>query len=240
MLTLKERTAVISGAPEDVIREFIANGMNVCMVTHQTGRAQALIDSLTEEEKARFMVCQSDIGDENIFANIFERFGSVDVLIPNQGGAIRKDDGQMWDFTVDDLAKKMKLNVYPNWSLVRAARPYLEKSKAGRIVLMTSAGAVNGSEGESIGDTIARGALISMTYRLARELGPKGVTVNIIAKGPMDGPHAENDPVLLDKMPIKHFGSADEFRGLLCYLASEESGFVTGQIINFNGGIVIG
>ena len=240
MNTLKGRTAVISGAPEDVIREFIANGMNVCMITHMTSRADAFIETLSDEDKVRFMVSSNEIGDDNIFANIYERFGSVDVLIPNQGGSIRKDDGNMWDLTVEELMKKMKLIVYPNWSLVKAARPYLEKSKAGRIVLMTSAGAVNGYEDESIGDTIARAALISLTYRLARELGPKGVTVNVIAKGPVNGPHVNNDPALLDKMPVKHFGTDDEFRSLLCYLASEESGFITGQVINFNGGIVIG
>ncbi len=240
MNTLQGRTAVISGAPEDVIRELLHEGMNVCMVTHMASRAQVLIDSLSEEEKRRFMVSQNDLGDEAIFANVKERFGSVDVLIPNQGGPIRRDGEEVWSMSEESLERKLKLTLYPIWSLVRAARPYLEKSRAGRIILMTSAGAVNGYEGESLEDTVARGALVSLTYRLARELGPKGVTVNIIAKGPMEEPHASNDPKLLDTMPIKHFGSADEFRSLICYLAGEESGYMTGQVLNFNGGIVIG
>ena len=79
MNTLKGRTAVISGAPEDVIREFIANGMNVCMVTHMTSRADAFIETLSDEEKARFMVSSNEIGDDSFFANVYERFGSVEI-----------------------------------------------------------------------------------------------------------------------------------------------------------------
>lgn len=124
--------------------------------------------------------------------------------------------------------------------------PYLKESSSPRIILTTSGGALSGDSKECITDNIARGGVISMTYALSTLLAPYHITVNCIAMSGAINDHMVrtgidlDEETLLSQIPLSHLGTSEEYGALLSYLASEESGFTTGHIFNFTGGMYVG
>ncbi len=247
MLTLEGRTCVFAGATGMVgrgaVRALVQAGMNVVMVTHNPGDAEEIIESLAGEP-GRCIAVSNARDDEDVFRDVAEKFGCVDVIISNTGGF--NAPKRFEDITLEELTEKMYHQVNGAWSMVHKALPYLERSRAGRVLFMSSAGAQDGFDGENICDSVARGAIISLTYCLAREFASRGITVNCIAKSGIVNDHPPRKPEHFDcnsikgRIPLGRIGSSDEFGAAVAYLASEEAGFVTGQVINLSGGVHIG
>ena len=247
MFTLKGRTCVFAGATGMVgrgaVKAMAEAGMNVVMVTHNPDDAAAIIASL-EGCEGQCVAMSNASSDAEIFAEIEKRFGSLDVVISNTGGfdAVKPVD----EISDEELSKKMQHQVVGAFKMVQTALPYLRRSKAPRILLMASAGAQDGFTGENFCDSVARGAVISMTYCLAKELVSDGITVNCIAKSGIVNDHEPKRPgnfnvaSMADRIPVGRIGTNDEFGAAVAYLVSEEAGFVTGQVLNLSGGIHIG
>lgn len=247
MITLAGRTCVFAGATgmigRGAVRALTEAGMNVVMVTHNPDSAREVIAS-TEGLPGRCIAMTNDRDDGDIFKAVEELFGSVDVIISGIGGlnAPKKFE----DVSVEELLNKVNFQVNGPVRMIKAALPYLEKSKAPRILLMSSVGAQNGFAGENICDSVARGAIISLTYCLAREFASRGITVNCIARSGVINDHEPHRPEdfnvasIQDHIPLGRIGSSREFGAAVAYLASEEGGFVTGQVLNLSGGLQIG
>ncbi len=247
MFTLQGRTCVFAGATGMVgrgaVKAMVEAGMNVVMVTHNPEGAEEVIKSM-EGKPGRCIAMSNKQGDDVIFRAVEEMFGSVDVIISNTGGfnAPKKFE----EITEEEMTRKINFQVVAAMTMVREAIPYLERSKAPRVLLMASAGAQDGFQGENLCDSVARGAVISMTYCLARELADRGITVNCIAKSALVNDHPPHAPQhmdtesLKDSVPLGRIGTNDEFGAAVAYLASEEAGFVTGQVLNLSGGLHIG
>lgn len=248
MLTLKNRTAVISGATghigREAVRELTKAGMNVVMVTHNMTDAQSLIDEVANNDGS-CIALSNEHGDGAVFQEVFERFGSVDVVIPNQGEAdISKP---LEEITVEELDHKIHHQVGISFEMVKGALPYLRKSAAPRIILIGSAGAEKGIPEEGLLDCVARGGVISLTRFLAAVLAKDRITVNCIARSGLENDHpvsvekGELDNMdLIPGIPLQRNGTPKEFAAAVAYLASEEAGFVTGEILQLNGGMAIG
>lgn len=247
MLTLKGRTCVFAGATGMVgrgaVRALAEAGMNVVMVTHNPDSAKEIIASLNGCPGCCIAV-GNEKDDSQIFKETAETFGSVDVIISNTGGfnAPKKFE----DITAEEMSGKMEHQIIGAVTMIKKALPYLEMSTAPRILLMASAGAQDGFAGENICDSVARGAVISLTYCLAKEFAGRGITVNCIAKSGIVNDHAVHAPddfdvaAIQEQIPLGRIGSNDEFGSAVAYLASEEAGFVTGQVLNLSGGLHIG
>lgn len=247
MQTLEGRTCVFAGATGAIgygaVKAMCQAGMNVVMVTHDPSSASEIIASL-EGTPGKCIAMSNKLSDTEIFAEVEKQFGSVDVIIVKTGSfnAVRPIE----EITAAEVGDKLQHQIVGAYNMAHSALPYLKKSKAGRIIFCASAGAQDGFDGENIADSIARGATISMTYTFARSLLSSGTTVNCIAASGMINDHppkSENDfdvASVADRIPIGHIGTADEFGAVVAYLASEEAGFVTGQVINLSGGIHIG
>jgi len=182
--------------------------------------------------------------NEEIFSKIENVFGSVDVVMSSTGGLWSPcDPNKITDEMLDD---KLHHQVTETYNMVRAALPYLKKSKAGRVIFVSSGGALDGFDGENIVDSIARGGVISMTYALARALAEDGITVNCIARSGMINDHPPKGSEDLDaatlqsRIPVGKCGTGTEFGAMAAYIASEESAFVTGHVFNLTGGLHIG
>lgn len=246
-MTLAGRTCVFAGATGMVgrgaVRALVEAGMNVVMVTHNPDSAKEVIASV-EGLPGCCMAMGNERDDSEIYKDVEAKFGSVDVIISNTGGfnAPKKFE----DITTEELMKKINHQVSGAVHMIKQALPYLEKSKAPRILLMSSVGAQDGFAGENLCDSVARGAVISLTYCLAREFASRAITVNCIAKSAVVNDHPPKGPEDLDtaplagKVPLGRIGSNDEFGAAVAYLASEEAGFVTGQVLNLSGGLHIG
>lgn len=247
MLTLSGRTCVFAGATGEIgrgaVRAMAEQGMNVIMVTHNPERAGNIVADLCGLP-GQVVAMSNEIGNEELFRNVYRVFGSVDAMISATGSLIKVAKPE--DIGTDTLDALLHHQVTEVYDMICAALPYLEKSRAPRIVLTSSVGALNGFSGENIADTIARGAVVSMTMTLARALAIRGITVNCIARGGLVNDHplkevADYDIAsIADRIPIGHIGTSEEYGAMVQYIVSEEAGFVTGHVFNLSGGLHIG
>lgn len=253
MQTLSGRTCVIAGGTAgdgiDAVKELCRAGMNVVMMTHQAEKAKVLAEEINGLGFAG--VCEA-IGatekgpaeeDEETYRYIIRKYGSVDVVISNTG-----DTGTakgMEELSSEELMKEVGHLVSGAFKMVMAALPYLRESKAPRIILMSSVESVYGSIHGSFVNAVAKGAVHSLALNMAVRLASEKITVNCIAKGAI--PRAEGirqgnvDPaVFLPYIPMGRLGTAQDLAQMICYLASEEAGYMTGQTICLSGGLEFG
>lgn len=216
--------------------------MNVVMVTHDTDSAAKIISVLKDCE-GEVIAMSNENGDGAVFGEVEKRFGSVDVVINTTGGldAVQPIEA----ITEEALNQKLIHQVTNPFLMMQQALPFLKKSRAARILFLTSDGATDGFVGENLMDSISRGGVISMTKGMARLLAKEGITVNAISRSGMENDHEPlkimdfDVKTIVNDIPAGRIGTGKEFGALVAYVASEESAFLTGQIIHLSGGLHI-
>lgn len=247
METLQGRTCVFAGATGQIgrgaVKALAAGGMNVVMVTHNPNSAADIVKEL-EGYPGKVKAVSNANGDGAVFGEIEAEFGSVDVVI-NTIGSLDCVEPVM-EITEEKLKEKLDHQVVRPFLMMQAAIPYLERSRCPRMIFASTAGALDGFDGENMADSIARGGIVTATYALARALASRKITVNCIARSGMINDHepvGEKDydaESVKRRIPMGHNGTAQEFGALTAYIASEEASFVTGHIFNLTGGLYIG
>ncbi|MBQ7372798.1 MAG: SDR family oxidoreductase [Blautia sp.] len=265
MNTLKGRTMVITGGAGNnglaMINAALEAGMNVAFLSGLHSKAQNAIAKLDPKYKdqvigfaqnpqARLqenMEAAPDIYNENsrmkdVIDMVAKRFGGIDVCVNAKGGHIRysfdETDKNIWRHSMEVVE-----SAFVNAKLCLS---YLEKSKAPRIINITTFDARNGGWILDPSFAAARGGLEALTYEMAKELGPRGITTNCILIGHIEGDTPEDRLTdekraeLLAKTPIGRLGVPQDVASAFCFLASEESGFVNGARIDVNGGMIVG
>ena len=245
-----------------MINAALENGMNVAFLSGFHSKAQAAIAKLDPKYRDRVvgfaqnpqaclkenMEAAPEIYDENsrmkdVIDMIAERFGGIDVCVNAKGGHVRYNFEQT-DRTIWRHSMEVVESAFVNAKL---CLPYLEKSRAPRIINITTCDARNGGWYPDPSFAAARGGLEALTYEMAKELGPKGITTNCILIGHIEGDVPAEDTLsdemraeLLAKTPVGRLGVPQDVVGAFCFLASEESGFVNGARIDVNGGMIVG
>ena len=190
------------------------------------------------------IVKKCDVSDfdsvENLFTEIHNSFGGVDILINNAGIAEQK---LFADIQRNEWDKMMNVNVGSVFNTVKCAYDHMVSKKWGRIINLSSIWGMTGASCE-VHYSASKAAVIGFTKALAKELGPSGITVNCVAPGVIDtdmNSHLskEDCDALADETPLCRIGKPEEVASLICYLASEDASFITGQVISPNGGMVI-
>ena len=149
------------------------------------------------------------------------------------------------DITDEDWSRVMRINLDGAFYACRAAAPYLKKSgKNGRIINLSSQAALNGTA-HGVHYGASKAALLGLTYCLAKELGPDGITVNAILPGRIDTEMLayatpERRAQWLQSTPLGRFGDTADIAELAVFLASDKGGYITGAKINVNGGLSTG
>ncbi len=166
--------------------------------------------------------------------------GKIDILVNNagitkDGLAMRMTDAQ-WQAVLD-------INLTAGFKLARAVMPGMMKRRFGRIIGMASIVGVMGNAGQA-NYAASKGGLISMTKCIAQELATRGITANCIAPGFIKTAMTDalSDDVraqLLKEVPMGRLGTAEDIANVCTFLASDEAAYITGQTINFNGGIAM-
>lgn len=252
MQTLKGRTCVFAGATAGdgpkTVEALCAGGMNVAVLSHQPQAAGRLLKKLTAAGyEGECFVSSSDGGPEKpreeSFREIYERFGSIDVILCNTGGDGREDSIETLDPSV--LSHSMSHLVCGSFEMLKAGLPYLKESKAPRVIFMTTAEGCQGGTYESLSNAVAKGAVRALALNAAARLAGSGITVNCISKGsiPRMEPQPENGVDLSKRLPVipmERLGTQEDLAGAVCFLASEESGYITGQVLELNGGLNLG
>jgi 3-oxoacyl-[acyl-carrier protein] reductase len=167
-----------------------------------------------------------------------QEFGRLDILVNNAGllkSAIIED-------TTDELIDKtLDINIKGVIYAIRAVTPIMKKQQYGRIINVASITGKNGDNSTTFVDGASKGAVISLTRSVARQLGPFGITCNAIA------PHAvmtkmmeywddKKKETIANLIPVRRLGTVEDMSYLMMFLASDESGFINGETININGG----
>ena len=250
MQTLKGRTCVFAGATAGdgvtAVKALCAGGMNVVMATHMASRAQALVDEIAAmglPGKCTAIGATPDSPAEEspaTYEALAKEYGSVDVIISNTGTTGRAVP--MEEVTQEELLHATGHLLGGAFGMLKAALPVLKRSQAPRVIFMTTVEGVFGGVHESFENAVAKGAVRSLALNAAARLAGQGITVNCIAKGAIPRVEGVNpgdaDPQkLLPRIPMGRLGTPEDLAQLICFLASEESAYVTGQTIGVSGGL---
>lgn len=174
---------------------------------------------------------------------ITDKFGRIDILINNAGTMVKR--AKVEDIELETLEKILTVNFTSVVHVTQAALPLMKQQEGGAIINMSSIAARNGGGGGAVIYAAAKGAVSTLTRGLAKELAEDGIRVNGIAPGVIETPFHErySTPELVGKMvaaaPLGRAGTAEEIAGAALYLASDLSSYVTGEIIEVNGGMLM-
>ena len=242
------RIALITGASRGIGRaaaELLAERGYRLMLNYfrSEGSALELKQKLTAAG-AGAEIFQADVGDprqaEAMAEACCKRFGRVDVLINNAGIA---DVGLLTEVTDERWDRLWRVNVGGVFYTCRAVLPRMIREKRGKIINLSSIWGIAGASCEAA-YSAAKAAVIGLTKALAKEVGPSGIQVNCIAPGAVETDmNAALDEAALrslrEETPLGRLGTPREIAAAIAFLASEESDFITGQVLSPNGGLVI-
>jgi 3-oxoacyl-[acyl-carrier protein] reductase len=194
------------------------------------GEAFALAADVTKREEAEMLV------DETV-----ARFGTIDILVNNAGIWKSSPIEEMSDGEWDEM---VGVNLRGTFNCIRAAVPPMKEARSGRIINISSTA---GQRGEAFSSHYAatKGAVISLTKSLAVELAPFGILVNCVAPGWVVTDMTRDDLLgarresILQTIPLARAATPDEIAGSVAFLSSELATFITGEILNVNGGAVL-
>lgn len=221
------------------------------MMTHQPAQAQRLLDEIAGEGYPGICTAVQDgsvqsppIADEEVFRRIHEQFGSIDVVISNTGGDSLEDS--IDTVSREDLLRDVDHLLGGSYGMIKCALPYLRKSSAPRVILMTTVEGARGGRLESFTNAVAKGAVLALARNCAARLAPERINVNCIAKGAVERlappkepgmPQFKDMTALLPHIPQGRMGTPEDLAGAICFLASEESAYVMGTVLDLNGGM---
>ena len=242
-------TVLITGASRGIgaatARLFAEKGWDVAVNYNRSGEdARALVRELTTLG-VRACAIQADVSDPAQAAELVEQtvreLGGLDALVCNAGIALPQQ--LITDTTDEQWRQVFAANVDGMFYTVRAAVPHFVRQKAGRIVTLSSMWGVTGGSCE-VAYSATKGAVIAMTKALAKELGPSGITVNCVAPGVIAtdmNAHLDGDSLeaLRQEIPLERIGTPEDVAQSIFFLVKAESAYITGQVLQPNGGIFI-
>jgi 3-oxoacyl-[acyl-carrier protein] reductase len=239
-LGLSGRAAIVCGASSGmglaISRALVGEGANVTMFA----RRRDVLEP--EAERIGALAVRGDLTNpthlETLVTTTVDAFGGVDVLVLNGGGP---PPGPATGLTAEAIESAVELLLTPHVRLVDLCLPHLRGSGRGRIVAVESSSVKEPLPNLALSNAVRPG-VVGWLKTLARELGPEGVTVNVIAPGRIetdrflevypDGLSASE----LEAIALRRLGSAEEIAAVACFLASDAAAYVTGAVVPVDGG----
>ena len=246
MTTLENEVAVVTGASRG-IGKAIAGHLAACGAqVIGTATTAAGSQAITEVLGSKGVGLELDVTDETSVEAFFEAIkanglGAPTVLVNNAG--ITRDNlfVRMKDEEWSDV---INTNLNSLYRMAKACARSMMKARHGRIINITSVVGAMGNAGQ-VNYAAAKAGMIGFTKALARELGPRGITVNAVAPGFIDTDMTreltdETKASLMQQIPLQRLGSVDDIAAAVGFLASAEAGYITGTTLHVNGGMFMG
>ncbi len=244
---LTDKVAIVTGASrgigEAIAKQLSSCGAKIILIARNSDQLVAVKETIISNGG----IAESMAGDvsnlnsiSEIVTNTIDKWGRIDILVNNAGIA---RDNIIMRMKEDDWDSVMNINLKGCFNGIKSvARPMI-KNKAGRIINITSVIGQIGNAGQS-NYAASKAGIMGLTKSMAKELGSRNITVNAVAPGYIttDMTNELNDEVkeqMKSSIPLGRLGTPDDVANLVCFLASDEAGYITGQTFNVDGGMVM-
>jgi 3-oxoacyl-[acyl-carrier protein] reductase len=247
MFSLKDKVAIVTGASQGIGRDtalaLSSAGAKVTVTARNEEKLAALANEIAAAGREAFAV-KMDVADaEQVkagFKQVLEKFGRLDILVNN--AAITRD-GLAMRMKLDDWEAVLRTNLTGAHLCIQQALPAMMKARAGRIINISSVVAEMGNAGQA-NYVAAKAGLIGLTKAVAIEISSRNITVNAVAPGFIETPMTDvlSDKVkeeLKTRIPLGRMGSARDVAAAIVFLASDEAGYITGHVLDVNGGMYL-
>lgn len=247
---LKGKTAMVTGASQGigsaVSKALIEEGCNICMHYFSSPEEPEKLKKMAEEKGLKAFIVKADLTKEEdakrCIRESVDFFGTFDVLVNNSGALIERR--LVSDIDMDFWKKSLDINLTTMMLVTREILPYMNYKDGSSIINLSSLAGRKGGHPGSLVYSSTKGAVLTWTRALATELGPKGIRVNAVAPGFIEGTrfhrvHTTRESALktIEQIPLGRSGNPDDVARAVVFLASEYDGFITGETIDINGGI---
>ena len=239
---MTDRVALVTGASQGIGRAcakaLADRGTRVIVGARQADKLEALVEEILGSG-GNAEAITLDVSDQASVSDLAARHGkSIDILVNNAGIT---GDGLAMRMRDEDWNRVLETNLTGSFRCARALMRHMARKRWGRIVNVSSVVGLSGNAGQA-NYAASKAGLVGLTKSLALELAGRNVTVNAVAPGfvdtamtaAMDEPAREK---ILSQIPLGRMGSLDEISAAICFLASEEAGYITGHVLNVSGGL---
>jgi 3-oxoacyl-[acyl-carrier protein] reductase len=232
------RTVLITGGSKGI-------GLGCAHAFAAAGHRVAVTSSSTPVDEAGLLTVKCDVTDagqvEAAVSQVEEQLGPVEVLVANAG--ITRD-GLLVRMSEDDFETVVATNLTATWRLAKRVVPKMMKARWGRIIVVSSVGAYIGAPGQA-NYAASKAGLIGLARSIAREYGPRGITANVVAPGPIATDMLDQMPddkraALGAQVPVGRVGTVDEVAAAVTFLASDPAAYITGAVVPVDGGLGMG
>lgn len=245
---LKDKVAIVTGGTRGIGRaialKLADQGANIVINYRNSDKEAEELKSILEGKGVKVLTVKCDISNfedsKNLMDKCKEVFGKIDILVNNAG--ITKDTLIM-RMKEEDFDNVIDVNLKGTFNCAKHASAIMLKQRFGKIINMTSVVGIAGNTGQ-VNYAASKAGVIGLTKSLAKELGSRGITVNAVAPGfintDMTASLSEKVKEEASKnIPLKRLGDPEDVANLVGFLASDAANYITGQVINVDGGMVM-
>ena len=243
-----EKYALITGATRGIGKQIAITlakqGYNIALNYRKENEELENTKKEIEEIGVQVLAVKGDVANfeecENFVKQVIERFGQIDVLVNNAG--ITKDMLLM-RMKKEDFEQVIDTNLVGTFNVTKNVVPYMMKARSGRIINISSVVGISGNAGQT-NYSASKAGIIGFTKSLAKEIASRNILVNAVAPGFIETNMTDvlKDDVkqeIAKNIPLKRMGTAHDVANVVKFLASDDSSYITGQVINVDGGMLM-
>jgi 3-oxoacyl-[acyl-carrier protein] reductase len=244
MSALEGKVAIVTGGAgaigAAIGRRLIEEGAQVVLIDRAAEQLGRVVASLGANASAAVLDLADPKAIESTAADLISRFGRIDILVNNAGIL---SNNKIADAPYDEWRQIFAVNLDAAFLLTKAVLPAMRAQKSGRVVMMSSFSAKSGGITSGTAYSTSKAALVGLTFTIARETAAQGITVNAIAPAYVMTPMVseqlseEQRARLIAQIPVGRFCTPEEIAHVVSFLVSPLSGFITGEVIDVNGGL---
>ncbi|MCK4348934.1 MAG: 3-oxoacyl-[acyl-carrier-protein] reductase [Thermoplasmatales archaeon] len=240
------KVALVTGSSRGIGRaialELAKSGISIVINNHEDPQEGIKVVNEIDKIGQRAIYLQADVSDpeqvKKMIEKIIEEFGRIDILINNAGIT---EDKMLENMDIDQWNRVIAVNLTGTFNCTKAVIKYMKIQGSGKIVNISSISAQTGNMGQS-NYSASKGGIISFTKTVAKEYAKDGININAVAPGFIETKMLETIPEklmqkLLSQVPVRRLGKPEEVAKLVHFLASDDANYITGQVININGGL---
>ena len=243
-----EKYALITGATRGIGKQIAITlakqGYNIALNYRKENEELENTKKEIEEIGVQVLAVKGDVANfedcENFVKQVIERFGQIDVLVNNAG--ITKDM-LLIRMKKEDFEQVIDTNLVGTFNVTKNVVPYMMKTRSGRIINISSVVGISGNAGQT-NYSASKAGIIGFTKSLAKEIASRNILVNAVAPGFIETNMTDvlKDDVkqeIAKNIPLKRMGTAQDVANVVKFLASDDSSYITGQVINVDGGMLM-